>query len=222
MCSKGWQGTITYARQDHSVNTTSEVVPNYGCCRITTRANDLSERREWTVTNDDGGYSRSQLQTSWSGDYSKNEMEKMHQGGTAYWCKTVSMDQEDESKTKGSDSGTATFTLMINDSNFMLSLIPPMIPPQPVLEQTHTKHFTSSPGPPNGAASPAYCQASEGFEADPPRKEPWNLGFAPISGTLDPEHPEELKGSQMTRNPGNPTETVIITWDLVHCEGADH
>jgi hypothetical protein len=220
ICSKGWQGTITYAHNGHNVSTASIVVPNSGCCRITTQALDLKEQRTWIVSGSEGSYGRAQLASTWTGDYSRKQLEIVHQAGSSYWCKTTKLDARDEIILQGSDSGAANFSLVVNGSNFALILIPPVTPPRLALERTHTSYSNSQASSPNGPASQSYCEGSESSQEDTPSKEPWNFGFAPVLATLDPNHPEELQGSQTVPYPGHPDETITITWDLTHCEGS--
>jgi hypothetical protein len=220
-CHKGWQGTISYLRKLHSIESSSQAVPNLGCCRQTTHAVDLTEQREWNVNTSEGRYEAAALLSNWRGEYDKKDLQALHQTGGSYWCKNVLVDDRTETTTAGSDSGAATFSLVVNGSNFTLILLPSPQEPPDGLEQKAVTHRVVSSSGGNGAFGYQHCGKDDAdvTEAQPVKKQPWFFVWGqPVTGTVDPKTPEELSGTRDFPDPADPTGKVTVSWELMHCE----
>lgn len=215
-CENGWQGTITYSRQEHLVDTKSEEAPNTGCCVITTHLRNLTENRVWNVNGSDGMYQAASLHSDWSGNFKEDESQLVHTTGHSFWCQTVLSDSREVSSTEGGDAAKSDWSLQVTNSTFMLFGMPSLDRPD-VLEYKHSTFHEHAPSKPNGAAGQAYCEGGQSSHVDPPRKIPWNLVFPPIRGTVDPKTPEHLVGEQQLADPDDPSGKVVVSWDLTHC-----
>ena len=216
-CEKGWLGTITYSREINSVRTESGPVPNIGTGEKI-HALKLTEKREYTINGSEGTYESSQLHTEWSGEYERKKQEIATAHGSSYWCKSVSFEDKTQETLTGNDSATADFNLEIGPSKYRLMLMPrPQDVNRPVLAGETLHHRVDHNSGPNGGASPAYCQDEDSTEIHPIERRPWMTFFQTVQGTIDPQKPEELTGTQEFPDPEDPSSKIVIKWDLIHC-----
>jgi hypothetical protein len=215
ICSKGWQGTISFHHERHFIHTETPR-PDLQ----TTTLLQLTENREFTIISSEGRYDNSLLHANWVGQYKKQNQHIDSRHGPTYWCKQTSSTATETETINGSGRANTDFQLIVstNANTYLLMLLPnPQELTGIALHGEDVKHVENHASGPNGAEPESDCEDSTSDESYEIPPQPWTILFRPVRGVIDPNSPEELSGSQEFQDPGEPDGKIVISWNLVHC-----